>query len=586
VSKKQPEKKPKEKTLFEWFKSLFYGNTDFYTIHQPPFSETKDGKYKAVWCGFAEYGTKSFPKIPNGAEKGDFVRVTDETYRNHLNGKAGLGLVPVFATATKKNLCTYGVIDIDARGVDYVWLIRKLCGLGFKFVPFRSKSGGLHLYFFFERAEPAGNVIAALQRLTEVLALDKLYAGQIEIFPKQSTVIAGDKNANGLLLPFFNGGDPEECPNRMYGPDGKLMGIRNAREIVDGLFTTLPALEKTLDELPYQDAPYCIQALLLTGALFKEGDHRNDFIFTVALYLKLREKTNFLDHLKEMNARLECPLPDGEVEDIYESAITKDFQIRGQCKKLPCSEYCNQPACRKREHGVGKAKGNTSSDIEFGKVVRVLTKNPYYLIEVRVAGTETYAQIRVDDTAELMNQRVIQRECIRSLKYAPAVMSQSAWIERLNNDVLNKIEDQAVAETTDMTEESRLYKYFMRFLTHSQAQKNAPYMINMGYVYREDGVYYFDGDGFKEYLDTVNFRFSDINIRAELESFGCKNGSITYKTVKGLDRRIDCWKKEEDDALRDMQVFYEEVYDEDNKNIEDVKAVNEREGEDVTDNRF
>jgi hypothetical protein len=563
-----------------WFISLFQGNKLFYTLHQLPFTEQEDGKVKAAWCGFAKYGSKSFPKVPAGAEKGDFIPVTEAQYRDHLNGKAGLALAPVMDAADKRNVCLYGAVDIDVRGVDYAWLIRKLYDLGFKFVPFRSKSGGVHFYFFFQEAEPADQVIAVLKRFVEVLALDKLYTAKaVEIFPKQSAVIPGDKNANGLLLPFFNIANPEECPNRMYAPDGKLLGIRNAKPVVDELFTSLRALEHTIDGLPYSDAPYCIQALLLTGALFKEGDHRNDFLFTAALYLKLKEKDGFLPALEAMNSRLECPLDKDSVDSIYDSVTRKDYQIWGQCKKPPCADYCSRTLCKKRVYGIGKDKGNAVSDIEFGRAVRVMTEEPYYLLEVRVAGTEKYAQVRIDCGADLMNQRVMQQACIRYLKYVPIGVKQAVWTERLNREVLEKMEDQAVPQTTDMTKDAYLRKHFLRFLTHSQAPNRAPYMVVMGHVYYTDGTYFFSGDGFQSYLEAMNCRTEDKNLRAALENFGCEMGTVKYTVKNGEERSLDCWKKAEDEAVREMRVFYEEIYGEEDKRIGGVVITQDGEGD-------
>jgi hypothetical protein len=546
-----------------WFMSLFKGNERFFTVHQLPFSVNEDGKHKAAWCGFAKYGTKSFPVVPEGCAEGDFVPVTEEEYRRHLNGTAGLALAPVLDDGNKNYVCFYGALDIDARGADYVWLIKKLYGLGFKFAAFRSKSGGLHVYFFFRFPVPAAQVIEVLKKLVEVLALDKLYPRSVEVFPKQAAAVPGDRNANGLLLPFFGIGEPASCPNRMYSPEGKLLGIRNAIAVVDTLITTIEDVKKTVDSLPYRDAPYCIQALLLTGALFQEGDHRNDFLFTAALYLKLKEKANFYESLQEMNGRLEGPLEEEDVKSIYTSVTERDYQIWGQCKKHPCVDYCARGLCKKREYGVGKDKRSIVSDIEFGRTVRVLTRNPYYLIEVRIAGTEEYTKVRIDDTSELLNQRVLQRACALYLKYAPVNMKQDAWIERLNTEILGKIEDQEVTEDSDMTEESLLYRHFQRYLVQARAQRSVPYMVPLGYVHHQDGVYYFDSDGFKTFLETVGFKYAGLNIRAELESFGCTAGELRYTTDKGAEMSISCWVKTEDEAIRGLNVFYEEVYADD-----------------------
>jgi hypothetical protein len=459
--------------------------------------------------------------------------------------------------------------------------------LGFVFAPFRSKSGGLHIYFFFQEPEPAAKVITVLKKIVEVLALDVIYPRCVEVFPKQASVIPGDRNANGLLLPFFNIAHPDGCPNRLYDAEGRLTGIKNAKGIIDSLFVSLANIEKTIEELPYHDAPYCIQALLLTGALFKEGDHRNDFLFTAALYLKLRDKNGFEKELSVMNDRLEAPLEESDLQAIYRSATGKDWQIAGQCKKSPCVDFCNKPLCKQRVYGPWKDKGNVVSDIEFGKTTKVMTREPYYLIEVRIAGTEEYTKIWINDTSELMNQRAIQRACIQHLNYAPSPMKQSAWTNRLNQEVLCKIEEQQVAETTDTTDASILYRHFCRYLTHARSKNNEPYMVGLGHVYYHENTYYFDGGAFKEYLSAVNFHFANMNIRAELESFGCTESKVSYVSTSGVERSIPCWKKQEDASLKDLEVFYEEARAEDARAAADIKLDREdEEGNDVDDHRF
>ena len=148
--------------VFRRFCEIFRGNTSFYTIHVPPFTSSEAGKMKAKFNGFAVYGSKSFPKIPPDKEKGDLVSVTQETYQDHLNGKAGLALAPITDGEGEKNVCWYGAIDIDVIE-NLSWLAAKLYEAKLKFAMFRSKSGGAHIYFFFERAERADRVIAALE---------------------------------------------------------------------------------------------------------------------------------------------------------------------------------------------------------------------------------------------------------------------------------------------------------------------------------------------------------------------------------------------------------------------------------------
>jgi len=85
------------------FYRIFQGNRSFFVTHRAPFSE-KEGKLKAAWCGFAAYGTKSFPKVPDGKEKGDLTPLTKEHYKEHLADDNGLAIAPLCNTSDKK-LC-------------------------------------------------------------------------------------------------------------------------------------------------------------------------------------------------------------------------------------------------------------------------------------------------------------------------------------------------------------------------------------------------------------------------------------------------------------------------------------------------
>jgi hypothetical protein len=191
------------------FYRIFQGNLSFFVRHQKPFTEEKEGKLKALWCGFAAYGSKSFPDVPEGFEKGDLVPVTKELYEEHLKGGNGIAIAPLCNTKEKKNVCYFAAIDIDVYGVNFTWLVRRLYQAEFKFVAFLSKSGGLHIYFFFNEAEPAKEVIETLNKIVEMYGLGRLFTNdknksKVEVFPKQSTFIAGDKNASCLFLPFYN----------------------------------------------------------------------------------------------------------------------------------------------------------------------------------------------------------------------------------------------------------------------------------------------------------------------------------------------------------------------------------------------
>jgi hypothetical protein len=254
-----------EKTLSSFYLT-FKGNEEFYVKHQAPFIQDSEGKTKASWCGFAK-------------KDGAFISVTNALYLEHLNGGDGLAIAPLSDTDTQRYVCWHAAIDIDVNNVVFTHLVKRMYALGFKFIATLSKSGGLHIYFLFTDPELGESVIEVLAKIIEVLGLNRLYVSgkrksKVEIFPKQAVYTPGDTNANCLLLPFYNAAN-KSTQNMLTG-DGLLIPITKAFRTIEGMFTSVKVMQDTLAKLPYRDAPFCIQMVLLTGAL-SESDGRNNF---------------------------------------------------------------------------------------------------------------------------------------------------------------------------------------------------------------------------------------------------------------------------------------------------------------------
>jgi hypothetical protein len=542
------------------FHGIFRGNPSFYVKHQAPFTENSKGKLTARWVNF---GLDKKTKEP--------LPVTKELYRGHLNGGDGLAIAPLTDVKDKRNVCFYAAIDIDVYDVNYKWLVHRLYALGFKFAAFLSKSGGLHIYFFFGEPEPGDKAIEVLNKIVEVFGLNRLYTSdksknKVEIFPKQATYASEDSKGSCLFLPFYNSAKKDGCRTKMLSADGVLLGIKKALVIIESMFTSVREIEQTLSELPYSDAPFCIQMVLLTGAL-TENSGRNDFLFTAALYLKLRDGKDFKHKLEEMNSCLEAPLEQKDIDRIYKSVTEQDWQIWGRCKKPPMSEYCDRTLCKKRKFGIGRDKDNYVSNVEFGKLVRVLAGDPYYLWDARLAGNEKYIPVRIDGEADLLNQKVVQRACIRYLNQTPITIKMAAWETKVN-ECLAILEEIKVARGTDTSNTAVLRNCFLRFLTHQQKENGQPHVVELGRVYREEGIegsdgnaYYFNVEGLKKYLTAENIQLHGINLREQLLMYGCTEGEVKYTTPSGLIKTIQCWKRIEDDELRELGALFEDIYE-------------------------
>lgn len=538
-----------EATVLERFYSTFRGNMSFYVKHQPPFTRDEEtGKVKGRWVGVAKDG-----------KGGEFLPVSPDKYREHLEGGDGIAIEPL----CEDNTCLFATIDIDMPDTNYTTLIQRLYKHGLKFAPFVSKSKGLHIHFFFRDPEKGQDTIAVLRRVVDIFGLGRLYTSgkgksKVEIFPKHA-VLAADSGGSCVFLPYYN--VTNKGYQKLITNDGMTVGIQKALAVVEGMFTSVKELNGILDKLPYSDAPFCIQMLTLTGAL-GENDGRNDFIFSAAVYLKKKLKENFLSDLLAINAENDVPLPDAEVEATYNSVMAKDFQYK--CKTGPCAEYCDTKLCKMREYGVGKDKGNHFTGFMcWGEISRVMAEEPYYIWKVQVDEGGEFKDLKINGEADLMNQLVVGRACVQHLNRAPLIVKPNDWVAIVNQSLIG-IENRIIEipKATDTTEMSALRSYFVRYITHKQMRNGLPYLVRLGQVYRSEGFYYFTTEGFKDYLRVQKFVVGRLNLREELIRFGCTDGMVKY-TVPSGEKSIACWKKAEDDEIAQMGEFYDDVLEAD-----------------------
>jgi hypothetical protein len=537
-----------------WFYRLFHGNGKFYVRHQPPFRKE---------------GNKTLAKKVVYAKKGDaFLPVTEELYREHLNGKGGLAVAPIIdfvkvGEAQHTNVCYYALIDIDVYDANFTWLVRRLYDAGFKFAAFPSKSGGLHIYFLFCEPEPAAEVMAALNSVVTVFGMRKMFVSgtvsKVEVFPEKAVCAPGVSLPKCVFLPFYN--SVGRSKQGLLTVDNKMLQIVKAKPIINTMFTTLKEMQDVLKALPYGDAPYCIQMVMLTGAL-GEGEGRNNFLFSAAVYLKKKYGENFYTHLTEMNGRLQDPIDEHSLKTTYESVMKKEYHYK--CASFPCDAYCDKQECKLREFsGVKKDRGNTYTGADcWGLLTKYVAEEPYYLWEIRVAPGESFRTVKIDSVDDLRNQLVVQKRCWRDLNWAPYQVKDNEWIEQVNR-AMRGIEDRQiiVPKETDTSELSDLRNCFIRFLTHRQVKDGQPYLLQTDRVYHGGGAYYFTHTGFKEYLRLAKVSLGRLNLREWLISQGCEEGEISWELRKGRTYIKKCWKRPDTEELLAMEVVYEDIYE-------------------------
>jgi len=129
--------------------------------------------------------------------------VSKELYKQHLEGKISLGIVPI----RHDSKCKFGAIDFDdhkkggiKKDFDYESLLKKIKFLKLPLIVFKSKSGGAHAYLFLQEWVPAIDVRHILKKMAYALGCSR----DVEIFPKQDTLKQGE-DGSFINLPYHAG---------------------------------------------------------------------------------------------------------------------------------------------------------------------------------------------------------------------------------------------------------------------------------------------------------------------------------------------------------------------------------------------
>lgn len=579
-----------EKLLRDFY-AVFHGSRDKFVIHQPPFKQESSGKNKA---------SRVFYALLNPRDKTDKTKkpLSIEEYRMHLNGEQGCAVEPLCnvtdenGTVVARNMCYYGVIDIDVYGDPgkFLHLIRRMYAVGWKFTAYQSKSSGLHIYFMFKKAEPASQVIELLQKIITVYGLDMLYCddkhkSKVEYFPMHATEVPGE-DGKCVFLPYFNAASGKAM-NRMITVDGTFVGIEKALESIKQNYTTVAEMTETLGKLPYSDAPFCIQMMALTGALNANAG-RNKFLFHSCVYFKKKygKDYDYLPELLDLDNCMEAPLQYEDMQGIkstYDSANGKEWAY--SCKHDPMCSYCNRKECMNRTYTAMQKNNanlneNTGADV-MGPISKVLARQPYYLWEIAAPGKEP-KMVRFEDASELRNQLTVQIKCIDQLGWMPQQVKNNIWIDIVNACMEGMSEREIeVSAESDTTELNELHMLLVKYLTHRQVMNGAAYMINAGQVYKEGEKYYFSTEGVKDYLRIERYNLGRTNLREELIRFGCIEGSVSYKTKAGKEITVRCWVKDEDKELESRFEYYDDMYEQDALRAAAIKLADKEDDSDT-----
>lgn len=291
-------------------------------------------------------------------------------YENHLNGVISLGVSP-FVSPTE---VLWGVLDVDNHATGEELNLGAMADMiedfGLPLIPCRSRSGGIHIYIFLEKAIPARLMQFILKGLRS-----KLKVGECEVFPKQ-TEISEERAGNWINLPYHN----TKETNRYGWADGSALSLREFVTVANDRMVNQDGVAALLaDAIP--GPPPCLQRMLKDEPP-TQGE-RNNAIFHIGVY----SRRAFEDSAPSMGAIITRSVlrneqvTDLEIERTLRSALKGEYEYK--CGESPCSSRCDRETCITRAFGVGAIDGGPSLEARFANPRQHMTEDPpLWTIEV------------------------------------------------------------------------------------------------------------------------------------------------------------------------------------------------------------
>jgi hypothetical protein len=282
------------------------------------------GRMAALFRGFSgSYGTYDarFLGSAKGKQKVRQSMVkeppTIDLFKAHLSGQTPIGIYML----DDNEQVSFGAIDIDQYPIDHGALTNRLDQMSLPLIVCNSKSGGAHVYVFFESPQDPAKTIEALKIIAEAIG----YPG-VEVFPKQAKRPSGGYG-NYINLPFF--GHPS-LEYSCYTPEGEA-GLSEFLVLAERNRTTIGNLKRLISpQKPTKGIPAAenleLQRLQAGG--------RNEFLFYLGTDLMrqdlghslvatiLREKNQTATDQDHENFVTEGPLHSDELEKLIANLKT------------------------------------------------------------------------------------------------------------------------------------------------------------------------------------------------------------------------------------------------------------------------
>lgn len=464
--------------------------------------------------------------------------VTAANWAAHLDGRMGIGIVPIRDDATVR----FGAIDVDVYDLDLNELEQRVREARLPLVLCRTKSGGAHLYLFGSEDLPAALVRDKLM----AWAVELGYPG-VEVFPKQAKLDPRPRKegqppdvGNWINMPYFNHAQTV----RYAIVAGRILNAEEFLEHAQAVAVTELELHATdFQDNRFRDvfeeAPPCLQVLARKG--FGEGG-RNNAMFNIGVYLRKRYgDEEWQGHMDQMNATfMQPPLGHREVATVIKSVARKSYAYR--CKEPPINAVCSKQICLSRKFGVGGAADDPG--VAFGRMTKLLTEPATWYWDINGARLSFTTQ-------ELMEQKRFHAACIEHLNLWPEQVSGARWREIVQEGTKTCEE---LAVPMDATSEGQFLLYLEEFCC-GRAPAQQPDELILGKPWTNEARTYFRWSDLDRFIKQQRQEWTNRQAWHLLRQFGGQDHTLK---IKG--RTVRCWsvpafeaQKEEHDVPRTDQ---------------------------------
>jgi len=507
------------------FCNLFAGNKTAYGIHTYKKTKLEEGKKE------------------EGRNVTKTETLTDQQYRDHLEGRKGLGIIPINGS----NVCSFAVLDVDIyEKKTFMRYLSFIYDCHLPVVPFRSKSGGLHIYLFLKTGVAVNVIKNSMENIATLIGLPT----ETEIFPKQTSLIEGQVG-NWINLPYYNA---EQSETYLYNRKGGRTSFGEALQYIKSKLQTEQTLTQYLENLPLADGPPCLQHIYM----LRETDFRNEYLFSLACFYKTKFGEDFESRILEANSHLKDPIEELELKrTIIATHNKKDYTYR--CSQEPIASICNKRLCRIKQYGIG---GSEISELDFGELTQFNSDPPYYEWIVNETVLRFYNEV------EIMQQQRFRALCLRSLHIFPMRLQEKNWTRIINN-ALKNINITNISAEEDISPGAQFKENLIEFLVkRASAQNKQQVLLDRVYFDEESNSYIFKPNNLLTFLiQQKQFRYYGLTeIQVKLRELGGKpkrffinkqSGAVRVWMLpfEGLKKFID------EERLEETTVSFEEEYD-------------------------